>query len=90
MAINLNTPITTPSKTFNAWWIRNLNINAEPGSGSVRMVLVPYNTETHEIGTEETVVFSDRLFDAVSEVPQMASAMNAIFGAVIPFKTWVE
>jgi hypothetical protein len=82
-----------PQKTFGEQWVFNLVVQAPtPTSGSVSIELLPYNSQTGEIGPLDLSksISTDKLWEAIQEVPEMATAFNAVIAAVPPMKAWIE
>lgn len=88
------TPLTvdsTEAKTFDSLWLRNVSIHAPSlNSGSISIETHPFNAETGEIGGGEHMqpIKTDDLWRAVNEVPEVATAMGAIFAAVEPLRAF--
>ena len=79
-------------KTFPHLWLSNINIYAQSTSnGHVFIETLPYNGDTKEIGSRDNVVVisTDRLWQAVDEVPEVKAAMDAIFAAIVPLRDWI-
>lgn len=87
--------ITIPSvaeKTFSEQWVYNLIVHApSPTSGRVSVELLPYNSQTGELGPSEYIqsFSTDKLWEAIQEVPEMATAFNAVIAAVPAMKAWL-
>lgn len=86
------TPVSVPAKEFPHLWISNISIQA-PAVNYGRLVIetLPYNGTTYEIGSpkDSVALRTDRLWDAVQEVPEVAQAMGAIFAAIEPLRVWI-
>ncbi len=84
--------VTIPEKTFPHLWLTELTFRAETNTqGEVHLATVPYNGTTGEIANEGTeLIFTDDLWTAVQEVPEVALAMQAVFDAVEPLKAWLD
>jgi len=96
MAISPQTPIVVPAvpeKTFSEQWVYNLVVHAPTStSGNVRIELLPYDPVTQEIGpgTLNQPVYTDKLWEAVSAVPEVAVAFQAVIDCVGPLRTWID
>ena len=96
MAIIPTTPIVIPAipeKTFSEQWVYNLNVHAPtPTTGYVNIELLPYNGDTQEIGAGSLMqpVRTDKLWQAVNEVPEVAIAFQAVIDSVEPLRAWIE
>ena len=96
MAIIPQTPIVIPAipeKVFSEQWVYNLNVHAPTVStGAVSIELLPYDPIGQEIGSGSLVqaVRTDRLWQAINEVPEVAAAFQAVIGCVGPLRTWIE
>jgi len=98
MPINNETTVTVPAvtavpeKTYPHLWLTDIHIQASnTTNGIVNLHAAPYNGDTGEVATDGPieVISSDNLWGAVVEVPEVAIAMQAIFDAVEPLKTWI-
>ncbi len=93
MILNNEQPIiiaATEEKQFPHLWLKNIHINSNSTSeGTINISIAPYNSSTKEIGsgTIRNVRVRD-LWKAVAEVPEVATAMNAIFAAIEPLENW--
>ena len=96
MAIAPQTPIVVPAvpeKTFPEQWVYNLVVHAPTSTtGNVRIELLPYDPVTKEIGpgTLNQPVYTDRLWEAVNAVPEVAVAFQAVIDCVGPLRTWID
>ena len=96
MAIIPQTPIVIPAipeKVFSEQWVYNLNVHAPTVStGAVNIELLPYDPNSQEIGAGSLVqsVRTDRLWEAINEVPEVAAAFQAVIACVGPLRTWIE
>jgi hypothetical protein len=96
MAIAPQTPIVVPAvpeKTFSEQWVYNLVVHAPTStSGNVRIELLPYDPVTKEIGpgTLNQPVYTDKLWEAISAVPEVAVAFQAVIDCVGPLRTWID
>ena len=96
MAIEPQTPIVVPAvpeKTFTEQWVYNLVVHAPTAtSGNVRIELLPYDPVTKEIGpgTLNQPVYTDKLWEAVNAVPEVAVAFQAVIDCVGPLRTWID
>jgi len=89
------TTITKPAvaeKTFPHLWITNIIVSApSTKSGKVKIETVPFNGDTGEIGSGEDMVAIETsdLWEAIGEVPELQTAMGAIFASVEPLRAWI-
>ena len=96
MAIVPTSPIVIPAipeKTFSEQWVYNLNVHAPTAStGFVNIELLPYNRDTQEIGAGSLMqpVRTDKLWQAINEVPEVAVAFQAVIDCVEPLRAWIE
>jgi hypothetical protein len=87
--------ITIPpvaAKQFGQQWVYNLIVHAPtPTNGRVSVELLPYNSQTGEVGPAEFIqsFSTDKLWEAIEEVPEMAIAFNAVIAAVPAMKEWI-
>ena len=95
MSLTLPTPLEIPAvaaKSYPGLWLLNVICHAPAmQSGSIRIETLPCNLATGEIASGEhmTAIQTDRLWQAVNAVPEVAAAMGAIFAAVDPLRAWV-
>ena len=95
MALQNQTPTTTPAiaeKTLPDLWLSNISIAAPSlTAGRITIETLPYNESAQELGSGQDMVTisTDELWLAVSEVPEVAQAMGAIFAAIDPLRDWV-
>ncbi len=98
MPINNDETITipevpaVPEKTYPHLWLTDIKVEAKTNTqGSLKIKHVPYNGDTGEVAVGGVIgsVNTDDLWTAVAEVPEVALAMQAIFDAVEPLKTWI-
>lgn len=96
MLINHPNPLeipAVPARVFPHVWLYSV-IASVPSmdSGSIRIETLPCNMETGEIapGDYMAPLATDRLWDAVAQVPEVAAAMSAILAAVGPLHAWIE
>ena len=88
-------PVTVPAvaeKTFDQQWVYNLIVHAPtPTSGRVSIELLPYNAQSGELGPSDLMVTmsTDKLWEAIAAVPEMAAAFEAVIAAVPPMKAWI-
>jgi hypothetical protein len=92
---NPNPVITPPipAQDFEDLWLYNISIHSPSvSSGLISVETLPYNSEAQQIGPSKYMVpiYTDQLWKAVSEVPEVAAAMNAIFAAIEPLRAWCE
>lgn len=96
MAIIAPTPIVVPpipEKTFTDQWIYNLLVHSPAvGTGSVSIELLPYDPIQQEIGQGSfaQTVQTDKLWQAIAEVPEVALAFQAVIDCVEPLRAWVS
>ena len=96
MPIQPDTPIVIPAipeKTFSEQWVYNLVVHAPTTTtGNVRIELLPYDPSTKEIGpgTLNQPVYTDKLWEAIKAVPEVATAFQAVIACVGPLRTWIE
>jgi hypothetical protein len=96
--IPLETPVTIPAateKSFDSLWIsqiviRTLSPTDQSGGGLVVIEYLPMSSETFETLPQVQTISSDKLMQAVAEVPEVAQAMGAILLAVNPLKQWIS
>lgn len=82
----------TEEKTYPHLWLYNTIIHAPSTSGGrILIETLPYNSDKKEIGSGANMVpiATDKLWQAVEEVPEVKTAMNAIFAAVEPLRAWI-
>ena len=96
MPIEPENPIVVPAvpeKTYTEQWVYNLVVHAPTlTTGNVRIELLPYDPATQEIGpgTLNQPVYTDKLWEAVAAVPEVAVAFQAVIDCVAPLRTWIE
>lgn len=96
MALPNSNPIVIPSheaKIFPHLWLYSVSIMApDINYGKITIEQLPYNADTQEIGDGSMVmpISTDKLWEAVNEVPEVAMAMGAIFAALEPLKNWIN
>jgi len=81
-----------PGETYTEQWIYNLVVHSPAiNSGRVQIQLLPFDPVAPKIGPGELLenIESDRLWDAVAEVPEVAAAMQAVLDAVGPLRAWI-
>jgi hypothetical protein len=81
-----------PAETYTEQWIYNLVIHSPAiNSGRVQIQLLPFDPTVPKIGPGELLenIETDRLWDAVAEVPEVAAAMQAVLDAVEPLRAWI-
>lgn len=95
MAIPAQNPTVIPSvseKLFSDLWLYNINIHSPAiNSGRIHIEALPYNPDAQEIGPSSglEVISTDLLFQAVYNVPEVATAFNAIIDAIVPLREWI-
>lgn len=96
MTLNNTTTLiveAVPAKEFPHLWISSIHIGAPSVTkGRINIETLPYNSKTQELGLGKDMVSisTDDLWKAVNDVPEVATAMGAIFLAIEPLRTWVE
>jgi hypothetical protein len=57
----------------------------------VQIQLLPFDPTVPKIGPGELLenIETDRLWDAVAEVPEVAAAMQSVLDAVEPLRAWI-
>jgi hypothetical protein len=81
-----------PAETYTEQWIYNLVVHSPAiNSGRVQIQLLPFDPVAPKIGPGELLenIESDRLWDAVAEVPEVAAAMQAVLDAIGPLRDWI-
>jgi len=81
-----------PAETYTEQWIYNLVVHSPAiNSGRVQIQLLPFDPTVPKIGPGELLenIETDRLWDAVAEVPEVAAAMQAVLAAVGPLRAWI-
>jgi hypothetical protein len=81
-----------PGETYTEQWIYNLVVHSPAiNSGRVQIQLLPFDPTVPKIGPGELLenIETDRLWDAVAEVPEVAAAMQAVLDAVEPLRAWI-
>ena len=80
-------------KTYPHIWLTDIQIRSESHStGYIDISYVPYDGDTLDIvtGHDPITIRTSDLWTAVNEVSAVAVAMQAIFDAVIPLRTWLS
>jgi len=95
MTLENPNPVVVPQvseKVFPHLWLYNIIIHAPTTTtGRITIETLPYNATEQSIGSAqfaETIETGD-LWGAVNEVPEAATAMNAIFNAIEPLRAWI-
>jgi hypothetical protein len=81
-----------PGETYTEQWIYNLVVHSPAiNSGRVQIQLLPFDPTVPKIGPGELLenIESDKLWDAVAEVPEVAAAMQAVLASVGPLRAWI-
>jgi hypothetical protein len=81
-----------PGETYTEQWIYNLVVHSPAiNSGRAQIQLLPFDPVAPKIGPGELLenIETDRLWDAVAEVPEVAAAMQAVLDAVEPLRAWI-
>jgi hypothetical protein len=95
MPITPDQPIVVPAipaETYTEQWIYNLVVHSPAiNSGRVQIQLLPFDPTVPKIGPGDLLenIETDRLWDAVAEVPEVAAAMQAVLAAVGPLRAWI-
>lgn len=82
----------TEEKTYPHLWLYNTIIHAPSvNNGSIVIETLPYNGDSQEIGSGANMVpiHTNKLWEAIEEVPEVKTAMNAIFAAIEPLRAWI-
>lgn len=95
--IPLENPVVvaaTSEKEFDSLWISQIVIRTLPptdqsGGGLVHIEYLPMSSETFETLPQVQTISTDKLMQAVAEVPEVAQAMGAILLAVNPLQQWI-
>lgn len=60
--------------------------------GSVSISLLPFDPVSQTLGDGNLleIVQTDQLWQAASEVPEVAAAMQAVINCVGPLRTWIK
>jgi hypothetical protein len=69
--------------------VRTLLPTDQSGGGLVSVEYVPMDAATGEVLPQPAAISSDKLMQAVNEVPEVAQAMGAILLAIQPLKAWI-
>lgn len=83
---------STQEKVYDTAWIYNLNVHAPSNNaGRITIEVLPYNQQTQEIapGNYVQTIHTDKLFQAVAEVPEVQQAFGAILNAIEPLRVWI-
>lgn len=83
---------STQEKVYDTAWIYNLSVHAPSNNaGRITIEVLPYNQQTQEIapGSYVQTIHTDKLFQAMAEVPEVQQAFGAILNAIEPLRTWV-
>lgn len=89
------TPIVTeavPLKTYDELWIYSLNaMSPSTSSGSITIELLPYNRSLNELGPSDAKITltTDKFFEALEQVPELAAAFQAVINAVPATRQWI-
>ena len=82
-----------PEQTFPHLWLSDIIVSAPTTSeGMIYIRTLPYNQDDKAIGNanDQVILQTHDLWRAVSEVPEVAQAMGAIFLAVEPLRAWLQ
>lgn len=89
MPIPIDTPKTEPARTYDALFLRSLQIQAgSTTQGMARLELCPFETSTGHINHNDVERIQVDLWKAAAEVPAVAQAMGAVLAAVPALKVW--
>jgi hypothetical protein len=83
----------TPARTLPHIWLYNIIAHVPSAtSGMIRLETLPCDMDTGEIANGDHMVAlqTDKLWEAVEQVPEVAAAMQAILAAVAPLYAWIE
>jgi hypothetical protein len=83
----------SPGEEFNSLWLSTIYINTQNSqSGFVNICTLPYDELNDRIASEKYMsnISTERLWDAVREVPEVAAAMDAILNAYVPLQQWIN
>lgn len=87
-------PVEVPAvaaKTFDSLWLYSLSaLMPSPEGGRLSAEFIPVNSETGEMlpGATQTIS-TDKLPQALAEVPELQAAFAAVVAAVEPVRAWI-
>lgn len=90
-----DTPIQAPAvppKVYPIQWIRNLQVTAhDPNAeGKLYVEILPMSQDRELFwGNGSIEVSTDKLFQAMAEVPEVAQAFGAILNCIKPLQDWI-
>jgi hypothetical protein len=96
MIISNETPVVIPSsveKLFPHQWIYNLSCHCPTlTQGRIFIELLPYDADTKEFGPASglEVLSTDKFWEAIDEVPEVANAFAAVINSVEPLRAWIK
>jgi outer membrane biosynthesis protein TonB len=96
MIISNETPVVIPStveKLFPHQWIYNLSCHCPTlTQGRIFIELLPYDADTKEFGPSSglEVLTTDKFWEAINEVPEVANAFAAVINSVEPLRAWIK
>lgn len=82
----------TPEKVYPNLWIYSLSIIAPTtDSGRIQAEFLPFNYANEEIGPSDgkIAISTDKLWQAIQEVPEVAQAFTAIMNCASPLMNWI-
>ena len=95
MPIQNENPLVIPAKsekTFPQIWVSSLNVTVpSPSEGKLYLQLRPCDAETGDIAEDQySKSVEVNFWDLVSEVPEAATAMQAVFDAIPAIEAYYE
>lgn len=91
MPIPIDAPKTEPARTYDALFLRSLQIQTNnPTQGIMRAELCPFETATGHVNHNEVERIQCDLWKAAAEVPAVAQAIGAVLAAVPALKAWLK
>lgn len=91
MPIPIDTPKIEPARTYDALFLRSLQIQAgSTTQGMARLELCPFETATGHVNHSDIERFQVDLWKAAAEAPEVAQAMGAVLAAVPALKAWAK
>lgn len=84
--IPITPPITVPAsaeKTFDIYFVTDLRITEiTPTGGTLAYTLTPMNSQTGEMLPTEAIGVQVPLWEAVTQIPAAAAALNSVLAAL--------